>query len=77
MGEHEKTAEDRPYTHSEIQILLQHSSLRDRAMIMCMCHGALRAGALALLRIRDLIPIEVDGLKLYKIVVYAKSKKSS
>ena len=77
MGEHGKTAEDRPYTHSEILTLLQHSSLRDRAMIMCMCHGALRAGALALLRIRDLIPIEVDGLKLYKVVVYAKSKKSS
>jgi integrase len=74
MGEHEKTAEDRPYTHSEIQTLLQHSSLRDRTMIMCMCHGGLRAGALALLRLRDLIPIEVGGLKLYKIFAYANPR---
>jgi site-specific recombinase XerD len=77
QGEHEKTAEDRPYTHSEIQTLLQHSSLRNRAMIMLMCSAGLRCGALPLLRIRDLVPVEVDGLKFYKIIVYAKSKKSS
>jgi integrase len=77
FAEHEKVAEDRPYNHSEVRTLLQHSSLRDRAMIMCMAHGGLRAGALADLRLRDLVPIEVDGLKLYKIIVYKKSKKSS
>jgi hypothetical protein len=32
---------------------------------------------LPLLRIKDLVPIEVDGLKLYKIIIYAKSKKFS
>jgi integrase len=46
-------------------------------MIMCMSSAGLRVGALPLLRLRDLVPIEVDGLKLYKIVVYAKSKKFS
>lgn len=30
MGEHEKTVEDRPYTHSEIQTLIQHASPRKK-----------------------------------------------
>jgi site-specific recombinase XerD len=77
MGEHEKAAEDRPYTHSEIQTLLQHSSLRNRAMIMLMSSAGVRVGALPILRIRDLVPVEIDGLKFYKIIVYAKSKKFS
>ena len=34
MGEHEKIAEDGPYTHSEIQRLLVHSSVRNRVMIL-------------------------------------------
>jgi integrase len=79
QGEHEKTAEDRPYTHSEIQTMLQHSSLRNRAMIMLMCSAGLRCGALPVLRFKDLIPVEIDdlNLKFYKIIVYAKSKKFS
>jgi integrase len=77
FAEHERTAEDRPYTHSEIQTLLQHSSLRNRAMILLMASAGLRVGALPLLRIKDLEPIDTDGLKIYKVNVYAKSKKSS
>jgi site-specific recombinase XerD len=42
FAEHEKNAEDRPYTHSEIQTLLQHSSLRNRAMILLMSSAGLR-----------------------------------
>ena len=79
FAEHEKTAEDRPYTHSEIQTLLQHSSLRNRAMILLMASAGLRVGALPLLRIKDLESIDrqTDSLKIYKVNVYAKSKKSS
>ena len=77
MGENEKAAEDRPYTHSEIQTLLQHSSLRNRAMILLMASAGLRVGALSLLRIKDLESIDMDDLKIYKVNVYAKSKKSS
>jgi site-specific recombinase XerC len=75
MGEHEKVAEDRPYTHSEIQILLDHSSVRNRAMILLMTSAGLRVGALPILRVKDLQPI--DKYKIYKVSVYAKSKKSS
>jgi site-specific recombinase XerD len=75
MGEHEKVAEDRPYTHSEIQILLDHSSVRNRAMILLMASAGLRVGALPILRVKDLQPI--DKYKIYKVSVYAKFKKSS
>jgi hypothetical protein len=36
MGEHEKIAEDRPYTHSEISKLLGATSYRNRAIILLM-----------------------------------------
>lgn len=35
-GEKEKRAEDRPYTHSEIKLLLEHTILRNRAIILLM-----------------------------------------
>ena len=74
MGEHEKAAEDRPYTHSEIRTLLEHSSIRNRAMILLMSSGGLRVGALPILRIKDLEPN--NQYDIYKVNVYAKSKKS-
>jgi integrase len=75
MGEHEKVAEDRPYTHSEIQTLIAHTTPRNRAIILLMSSGGLRLGAIPLLRIRDIEPI--DKYQIYKINVYAKSRKSS
>ena len=75
MGEQEKVAEDRPYTHSEIQTLIAHTTPRNRAIILLMSSAGLRLGAIPLLRIRDIIPI--DKYKIYKINVYAKSRKSS
>jgi hypothetical protein len=38
-GEKEKTTEDRPYTHSEIQLLLEKTTPRNRAIILLMCSG--------------------------------------
>jgi integrase len=73
-GEKEKQAEDRPYTHSEIQTLIQKTSPRNRAIILLMASSGLRVGAVPLLRIRDLEPI--DNYSIYKINVYTKSKKS-
>ena len=73
-GENEKQAEDRPYTHSEIESLIQRTSPRNRAIILLMASSGLRVGAVPLLRIRDLEPI--DKYSIYKINVYTKSKKS-
>jgi integrase len=76
MGEHEKVVEDRPYTHSEIQRLLDHSSVRNRAMILLMSSSGLRVGALPILRIKDLQSIDRDHYQIYKVSAYAKSKRS-
>ena len=75
-GEKEKQAEDRPYTHSEIQTLLQKTSPRNRAIILLMASSGLRVGAVPLLRIKDLEPIDKNNYSIYKINVYTKSKKS-
>src|SRR5215207_9300338 len=73
MAEHEKVAEDRPYTHSEIQILLSKATPRNRAIILLMSSAGLRVGAVPSLRIKDLEPI--DKYNIYKVNVYSKSKK--
>ena len=73
-GEKEKQTEDRPYTHSEIHTLITNASLRNRSIILLMCSAGLRVGAIPLLRIKDLEPI--DKYNIYKITVYAKSIRS-
>jgi integrase len=74
LPEHEKVVEDRPYKQSEIQTLLTNTSLRNRGIILLMCSGGLRLGAIPLLRMRHLEPI--DDYSIYKVNVYSRSKKS-
>lgn len=74
MGEHEKTVEDRPYTHSEIQTIIEHTTPRNKAIILTMCSGGLRVGAISTLRIKDVEPN--DNYGIFKISVYSKSRKS-
>jgi hypothetical protein len=62
MGEREKVADDRPYTHSEISTLIQDVSLRDRAIVLLMSSSGPRFGAIPLVRIKDLEPIDKDNL---------------
>jgi hypothetical protein len=73
MGEHEKVAEDREYTHNEIQILLANTDRRNKAIILTMCSSGARLGTMPLLRLRDLTPIDQYGI--YKLHFYAMSKK--
>jgi site-specific recombinase XerD len=74
-GEGEKRAEDRPYIHSEILAMLQKTTPRNRAMILLMASAGLRVGSLPSFRVKDLEPI--DRYNIYKVNVYASSKKSS
>lgn len=74
-GEEEKRADDRPYTHSEILTMLQKTTPRNRGIILLMCSGGLRVGSIPSLRVKDLEPI--DKYNIYKVNVYANSKKSS
>jgi integrase len=71
--EREKKVEDRPYTHDEIKTLIENTSSRNRSIILLMSSSAPRVGALSLIRIRDLEPI--DNYGIYKITYYPQSKK--
>jgi integrase len=73
-AEMEKTIEDRPYTHSEIQTLLDRASYRNRSIILLMASAGLRMGAIPALKIKDLQPI--DKYSIYKINIYGRSLKS-
>ena len=64
----------RPYSHSDIQTLLQNTSRLDRAIILCMALSGPRVGAIPLVRIKDLEPI--DKYDIYKITYYPHSKNS-
>jgi site-specific recombinase XerD len=72
-GEQEKQREDRPYTHSEIKLLIEHAGPRNRAIILLLCSSGARVGAIPIMRIKDLEP--VDSHKIYKITYYPKSKR--
>ena len=73
QGDADKQTEDRPYTHSEIATMLSHTSPRNKAIILVMCSGGLRVGAIETLRIKDLEPL--DKHNIYKINVYATSRR--
>jgi integrase len=73
QGEREKVTEDRPYTHSEIKLLVENTTLRNKAVILLMSSSGCRVGAVPLLRIKDLEP--VDKHDIYKITYYPKSRK--
>ena len=74
QGEHEKIAEDRPYTHNEIHILTQKTTQRNRAIILLMASSGCRLGAIPHIRIKDLEPN--DNYNIYKITYYPSSKQS-
>ena len=64
MGEHDKTIKDRHYIHTEIQTLIQNIIPRNKAINLIMFSGELRVGAISILRVEDLEPI--DMYNIYK-----------
>jgi integrase len=73
-GKHRSVADDRPYTRSQIKTLLEYAgALRDKCIILLMASAGLRRGALPMLKIQDLTPI--DSYKIYKIRVYAREEE--
>ncbi len=66
-----KKNQDRTYTREEIQLMLQHSDLRMKVIILTMLSSGVRTGGLAGVRLKDLTYIE--QYKLYRIVVYSDS----
>jgi integrase len=49
-----KKTQDRTYTREEIQLMLQHSDLRMKVVILTMLSSGIRTGGLAGLRLKDL-----------------------
>ena len=49
-----KKTHDRTYTREEIQLMLQHSDLRMKVVILTMLSSGIRSGGLAGLRLKDL-----------------------
>jgi integrase len=75
LPDHEKIAEDRPYNHEEIKKLIDIATPRNKALILTMSSAGLRIGGIPGLRIKDLTPIDESGISIYRLHVYAKSKK--
>jgi len=73
QGEFYKVVDDRAYTHEEIKKMVDVADLRDKAIILLMASSGMRLSAVPPLTIKELTPIEYEGLKLFKIVVYKKA----
>ena len=67
-GAKRRNRKDRPYTHLEIQRMLEKADQRGRIAVLLMFSSGIRVGAITSLKIRDLEKIE--KYQLYKIRVY-------
>ena len=63
-----RNKKDRPYTHLEIQKMLEKADQRGRVAILLMASTGMRVGAIPLLKIRNLERLE--KYSLYKVTVY-------
>jgi integrase len=67
-GRNKKYKKDRPYTHLEIQKMLEKADQRGRIAILLMSSSGIRVGALTSLKLRNLE--RIDKYNIYKITVY-------
>ena len=65
QGEFYKVVDDRAYTHEEIKKMVDIADLRDKAIILLMASSGMRLSAVPPLTIKELTPIEYEGLRLY------------
>jgi integrase len=71
-GEMEKRTDDRPYTHSEIQLLLDRTIIRNRCIILLMASAGLRMGAIPALRVKDLESIDKYSIQNKRLRPFIK-----
>lgn len=71
----ESVNEDRPYTTEEIaRVIGEGADLRSKVAILLLCSSGMRMGALHSLQIGHLTEVLFEGMKLYRIQVYAGTK---
>ena len=68
------TKDDRPYTTEEIGQVLQDCDVRTKVVVLLLCSSGMRIGALHSLQIGDLTSVTYQGVNLYKIQVYARTR---
>ena len=68
------TKDDRPYTTEEIGQVIQDCDVRSKVVVLLLCSSGMRIGALHSLQIGDLTSVTYQGLNLYKIQVYARTR---
>ena len=73
-GKRRSVVDDKPYSKEQIRQLLDFANLRLKCIVLLMCSGGLRRGAIPKLRIRDLQKIE--KYSLYKVSVYKKEAEA-
>ncbi len=78
LGEQENKYEYRSYTHEEISSLASLCDERGKAIVLLMASTGMRVGALPSLKLRHLKRYDLDdGKYVYRIQVYATSRKDS
>jgi integrase len=77
VGEQENKYEYRAYTHEEISKLLSLCDERGKTIVILLASTAMRVGAVPELKLKHLKRYNLaDGSHIYRITVYANSKKS-
>jgi integrase len=73
LGESGRKNTDRGYTHEEIRRILDVADLRMKSIFLLMASSGMRIGAIPDLKLEELE--EIPNEKIYKIIVYRKSKQ--
>ena len=62
----QKVVEDRAYTHGELKRMIDIANLRDKAILLTMAGSGMRVDAIHPIKMKDLTPVEYNGISLYK-----------
>jgi integrase len=65
---------DRPYTRDEIASIIKDTDIRTKVVIELLSSTGMRMGALHLLRVEDLTKVNYQGINLYKVQIYARTR---
>src|SRR5919106_2059563 len=66
--------DDRPYSRDEIAQIIKDCDPRSKAVILLLCSTGMRIGALPKLQKGHLTEVDFQGLKLYRVQVYAGTR---
>lgn len=71
----QKVIDDCAYTHEGISKMISIANLRDKAIVLLMASSGMRVDAVHPILMKDLTPIEYNGVELYEIRLYPLSSE--